>query len=139
MVGGTPRGYNKGMAILVTLRGPNPGKQFPLEGETASIGRHAESAVFLESQAVSRHHARVLCEGDQFFIEDLNSSNGTFLNGKRIQQRTPLVEQDTLQIGPYFLGLRQTPVPAQCWLCPQQDFRRRTFVCAHQSAPGSDS
>jgi serine phosphatase RsbU (regulator of sigma subunit)/pSer/pThr/pTyr-binding forkhead associated (FHA) protein len=101
------------MAILVTLRGPNPGKQFPLEGETASIGRHAESAVFLESQAVSRHHARVLCEGDQFFIEDLNSSNGTFLNGKRIQQRTPLVEQDTLQIGPYFLGLRQTPVPAQ--------------------------
>src|SRR4051794_40634787 len=100
------------MAVLVTLKGPNPGREFPLESATTSLGRHAEAGVFLESQAVSRQHARILYEEGDYFVEDLNSSNGTFLNGKRLRGRAPLGEGDTLQIGPYFLGLRHTPTPS---------------------------
>src|SRR5262245_54816133 len=97
------------MAMLVTLKGPNPGRQFQLQPDATLLGRHAESSIFLESQMVSRQHARILCEENNYFIEDLNSSNGTFLNGRRVKERLPLTEHDTVQIGPYYLALRRTP------------------------------
>src|SRR5206468_3059133 len=65
-----------------------------------------DCAVCLESPAVSRHHARIVRSGSQFFIEDLGSSNGTFLNGERVQGRHSLTENDSLQIGPYHFVLR---------------------------------
>ena len=96
------------MATLVTLQGPNAGKQFAL-GEGASlIGRQPTSAVYLDSLAVSRQHARIVRAGGGFVVEDLGSSNGTFLNGQRLAGRAPLAESDTLQIGPYVLALRGT-------------------------------
>jgi serine phosphatase RsbU (regulator of sigma subunit)/pSer/pThr/pTyr-binding forkhead associated (FHA) protein len=70
------------------------------------IGRQPDAGVYLESLAVSRHHARVLCERGHYFIEDLGSSNGTFLNGTRVNGRVPLTERDVLQIGPYELNLQ---------------------------------
>ena len=47
----------------------------------------------------------------EFWIEDLNSSNGTYINGKRITGRTKFSERDTLQVGPYVFGIRQSPTP----------------------------
>lgn len=99
------------MAILVILKGPNTGRQFLLEGATAILGRQADATVCLESQAVSRHHARILAENGEFFIEDLQSSNGTYVNGKRIRDRVSLTNDDLVQIGPYLFGLRQKPAP----------------------------
>lgn len=99
------------MAILITLKGPSTGRRYTLEEGVTDLGRHANSVICLESQAVSRHHARIVLENGEFFIEDLNSSNGTFLNGKRIDGRLPLTERDTLQIGPYAFALRQAPTP----------------------------
>lgn len=99
------------MAILITLKGPNAGRRYSLEEGTTDLGRHANSVVCLESQAVSRHHARIVMENGEYFVEDLKSSNGTFLNGKRIEGRIPLTERDTLQIGPYAFALRQSPTP----------------------------
>ncbi|HEV3023459.1 MAG TPA: SpoIIE family protein phosphatase, partial [Pirellulales bacterium] len=56
----------------------------------------------------SRQHARILCHEAAFFVEDLDSSNGTFLNGQRLPAhvQTPLADGDTVQIGPYLFGLR---------------------------------
>lgn len=99
------------MAILVTLKGPNVGRWFSLESASTDIGRHTSSTICLASQAVSRHHARVLNSLEGFFVEDLESSNGTFLNGQRVGARVPLTEHDVLQIGPYTLALRQNPTP----------------------------
>ena len=99
------------MATLVTLQGPNPGRQFPLGEGSSLIGRQPNSTVHLDSLAVSRQHARILRSDENFFLEDLNSSNGTYLNGQRIIGRVPLTERDTLQIGPYVLALRCTPAP----------------------------
>jgi len=93
-------------AVLITLEGPDPGRRFPCAEDTTTVGRQPDCAVCLESPAVSRHHARIVRSGDQFFVEDLGSSNGTFLNGERTQGRQPLTEKDVLQIGPYQLVLR---------------------------------
>jgi serine phosphatase RsbU (regulator of sigma subunit)/pSer/pThr/pTyr-binding forkhead associated (FHA) protein len=97
------------MVVLLTLKGPNAGRQFPLEGTTTVLGRQADAHICLESQAVSRHHARILHENGQFFVEDLHSSNGTFVNGQRIRERVALNQDDMLQIGPYSFVVRAGP------------------------------
>jgi phosphoserine phosphatase RsbU/P len=106
-----PKSANRrdNMASLVTVKGPNPGQAFSLHGETTSIGRQPDVDIYLESLAVSRQHARILRQNGGFFIEDLGSSNGTYLNGEKIQQRRPLGEEDMVQIGPYLLALRPDP------------------------------
>jgi phosphoserine phosphatase RsbU/P len=101
------------MASLVTVKGPNPGRRYPLDRESTVIGRQPDAAIYLESLAVSRQHARVLCDNGTYFVEDVGSSNGTFLNGERITGRVPLTERDELQIGPYVLSLRVAPGSGQ--------------------------
>src|SRR5260370_4975463 len=97
------------MAILLTLKGPNAGHQYPLEGASAVLGRQADADICLESQAVSRHHARLLFENGGYYVEDLHSSNGTYVNGKRIRERVAVTKEDTPQIGPYLFAVRHTP------------------------------
>ncbi|MGE3807789.1 MAG: SpoIIE family protein phosphatase [Gemmataceae bacterium] len=121
------------MAILIVTKGPILGRRFPLEHDTIDVGRSTTAGVFLEAQAVSRQHARILREDGSFFVEDLGSSNGTFLNGKRIQGRLPLTEQDTLQIGPYGFVLRHSPTPSPS----EEDLIIRAQVSAEFSSSQS--
>ena len=97
------------MASLITIQGPNEGQRFPLDGDSAIIGRQPDVGVFLESLAVSRQHARVVRQNGDFFLEDLHSSNGTYVNGRRITNRVPLSSRDSVQIGPYVLTLQEDP------------------------------
>ena len=100
------------MATLVTMRGPDLGRHFPLQGERVSLGRQVDCAIVLASKQVSRLHAQLVSDGDGGFqVEDLGSSNGTYLNGQRLSPHrpTPLSERDLLQIGPYVFGLRRAP------------------------------
>jgi serine phosphatase RsbU (regulator of sigma subunit) len=97
------------MASVVITQGPNVGRQFACDAETTSIGRQGDCAICLESPAVSRLHAHIVRAGDRYYIEDIGSSNGTFLNGDRLRGRAPLDEDDLLQIGPYHLALRLKP------------------------------
>src|ERR1700692_2263328 len=102
------------MAALITTKGPNAGQRYPLDGAGTLIGRQPDVAVYLDSLSVSRHHARVFCEDGAYFIEDLGSSNGTYLNGARMSGRAPLTERDELRIGPHtfqLLGDRPPPPP----------------------------
>src|SRR5262245_1537984 len=101
------------MATLVTIQGPNTGQRFALDGtDCVEIGRQGDSAVYLESLAVSRQHARIRRHDGGFYVEDAGSSNGTFVNGRRIQGAVRLTENDALQVGPYVLALRTDPAPA---------------------------
>jgi sigma-B regulation protein RsbU (phosphoserine phosphatase) len=86
------------MALLELVKGFNPGVRFELDGDRAVIGRSADCEVPLDVPAVSRRHAAILRELGNFFVEDLQSRNGTFLNGTRIAQRAPLGEGDQLVI-----------------------------------------
>jgi serine phosphatase RsbU (regulator of sigma subunit) len=99
------------MDTLVIVRGPQTGRKFPLTNDRIVLGRQTDSAVCLESQAVSRHHAQVLRIGADYFVEDLGSSNGTYVNGKRISGRVPLIAGDQFELGPYTLALRPAEAP----------------------------
>jgi serine phosphatase RsbU (regulator of sigma subunit) len=94
------------MASLITQEGPNPGREFLLEPGRSVVGRQPDVTVFLESLAVSRQHAAIVCDGDGCFVEDLGSSNGTYINGQPINGRARLTDGDRLQIGPYVFALQ---------------------------------
>ena len=86
------------MAVLQTLQGVNPGQCFPLEGESAILGRHPDCDIVLESGAVSRQHARIVYLDGEYYIEDLESRNGTFVNGQLVLDRQLLGENDELGV-----------------------------------------
>ncbi|MEX0716345.1 MAG: SpoIIE family protein phosphatase [Planctomycetaceae bacterium] len=97
------------MAELVLLQ-EGQSQPFSLgDGETV-IGRHPECAVQIPSNMVSRKHARVVRDGDGYFVEDLGSGNGTFVNGNRIAERTPLKHEDRIKLGPVLLRF-EAPAP----------------------------
>jgi serine phosphatase RsbU (regulator of sigma subunit) len=102
------------MSILITLQGPEAGRKFPLEAPCMVIGRQLDAAICLSAKAVSRQHAQILCREDAYLLEDLDSSNGTYVNGQRLipHRPAPFTERDTLQIGPYLFALRPAPTPA---------------------------
>jgi pSer/pThr/pTyr-binding forkhead associated (FHA) protein len=65
-----------------------------------TIGRDAAQAIALvNDMGVSRTHAQIIRQGDQTLIEDLGSTNGTYVNGVRISAPTPIKPGDTLQLG----------------------------------------
>jgi len=69
-----------------------------LKGDRMLIGRLAESDIFLDDANVSRTHAALVSEGAGWVIEDLNSTNGTFINGQRVD-RARLRDGDVIQVG----------------------------------------
>ncbi len=94
-----PRGPKapKHVALLVDRK--NPTRQLSLQ-EITSVGRSNENTLVLgDNTTVSRSHARVWLEGDRFKVHDLDSSNGTFVNGTRIQQPQVLQDGDIIRFG----------------------------------------
>src|SRR5262245_65789075 len=70
-----------------------------LEGrDTVELGRDADCTISLSDPSVSRRHARVVREGDEFLVEDLGSRNGTRLNGREVQ-RGPFSPGDRIEVG----------------------------------------
>jgi serine phosphatase RsbU (regulator of sigma subunit)/pSer/pThr/pTyr-binding forkhead associated (FHA) protein len=86
------------MAVLRILQGEHAGQLLTLEGAAVILGRHPACDIVLESASVSRQHARILNVEGQFFVEDLHSRNGTFLNDMPVTQRQMLKENDELGI-----------------------------------------
>jgi two-component system, cell cycle response regulator len=86
--------------VLVRVDGPSNGQVFSLEAAELVIGRGAACDFRLADEGVSRRHALLLHTRGHYFIQDLDSSNGTFLEGRRVK-RAPLMEGDLLQFGPH--------------------------------------
>ena len=88
------------MAYLELQTGHQPVEQINL-GNTLSVGRSTDNDVILSDGRVSRNHARITRDGDDFFLEDLSSSNGTFLRDQRLTPGTQseLVEGDEIRLG----------------------------------------
>jgi len=85
--------------LLVIKEGPSAGQTYPLEEDEFIIGRAQSSRLQIDSPGISRQHARLTFEKDQYLIEDLGSSNGTFVNGERISEPRPLKNGDTISLG----------------------------------------
>lgn len=73
-------------------------KTVPLDKDTITIGRKDDNDVQLDNLAVSGHHARILTILNDSFVEDLNSTNGTLLNGSPVQKK-PLANGDIIKVG----------------------------------------
>ncbi len=77
---------------------PN-GHEHPITSDTATLGRAVECEVVITNKRVSREHARLRKEGRRWLLEDLGSSNGTFLNDERILAPAELRDNDKISIG----------------------------------------
>lgn len=86
------------MAVLRAIQGSNPGAIFPLERASVVLGRHPQCDLVLESAPVSRQHAKITLHEGNFYLEDLNSRNGTYLNGKLTTHPQVLKEGDEIGI-----------------------------------------
>jgi pSer/pThr/pTyr-binding forkhead associated (FHA) protein len=69
---------------LIMRSGPTPGAAFTLEGDQLSIGRDSTNEIVINDAEVSRRHARLTFQGGKYVLEDLGSTNGTFVNGQRL-------------------------------------------------------
>lgn len=84
---------------FVMRSGPTPGVTFPLEGEQLTIGRDSTNGVAINDAEVSRKHARLMFQGGKYVIEDLGSTNGTFVNGQRLAGPAVLKPGDVVSLG----------------------------------------
>jgi hypothetical protein len=95
--------FGAGIVLLIRSGGGREGETIVLDADVLTIGRSPHSDLFLDDVTVSRHHARVLRDEGGFWVEDLNSLNGTYVNRKRIEQQR-LFDGDELQIGKFKLA-----------------------------------
>jgi pSer/pThr/pTyr-binding forkhead associated (FHA) protein len=91
-----------GQALLVVRRGPNAGSRFLLDKDVVTAGRHPESDIFLDDVTVSRRHAEFRRKDGQYYVHDVGSLNGTYVNRQRVEEAA-LTSGDELQIGKFKL------------------------------------
>ena len=91
-----------GSALLVVRRGPNSGARFLLDADVTTVGRHPDADIFLDDVTVSRRHAEFLRFGTAFEVKDLNSLNGTYFDGVRIDSAL-LADGAEVQVGKFRL------------------------------------
>ena len=84
---------------LVVRRGPNPDHVYLLQNDTTIVGREPINDAMFPDPEVSRRHCRIVQQKGEYFIEDLNSTNGTFVNGRRIYEITRLSSGDIIDFG----------------------------------------
>ena len=84
---------------FVMRSGPTPGVVFPLEGDQLTIGRDSTNGVAINDAEVSRKHSRLMFQGGKYVIDDLGSTNGTFVNGQRLAGPVVLKAGDVVSLG----------------------------------------
>jgi hypothetical protein len=104
--GQRPRPKPGAPASLILVQGGQPIRTWPLGSAEISIGRAEQSDIPLSDPGVSRNHARVVREGDDFIVEDLRSTNGTEVNGQPIRRRR-LANGDMLKLASSTLQFRR--------------------------------
>ena len=84
---------------LVMRAGPTPGKAFPVSGESFTIGREPGNGIVINDPEISRKHSRMWLQGSTYSIEDLGSTNGTFVNGVRLSAPHSLRPGEVVALG----------------------------------------
>lgn len=86
------------MAVLKLLSGGPQGQVVTLSGERMILGRHPTCQIVLDNAAISRHHAQIVENHGEFFLEDLRSRNGTLLNEAPVRGRVTLHDGDEVKL-----------------------------------------
>src|SRR3954469_18128938 len=114
-------------AVLVMFRSDGERRSFSIARDMTVIGRREDCDLRIPLGEVSRKHCRLVRDGDTLKLEDLGSSNGTFLNGQRVQEAL-LSPGDTIQVGPVVFALQIDGEP------PEEDLRPVTAGAAGAAA-----
>ncbi|MBV8845269.1 MAG: sigma 54-interacting transcriptional regulator [Bryobacterales bacterium] len=85
-------------AVLVGTDGPSRGRLVLLGTQEVSVGRHENNSVAIDDVAASKHHCVIRSSGERFLITDLDSRNGTFVNGAQVRERV-LEDNDEIRVG----------------------------------------
>lgn len=112
---------------LIMRSGPTPGAAFILEGDQMTIGRDSTNEIVINDAEISRRHSRLTFQGGKYVLEDLGSTNGTFVNGQRLagprvlkagevvsfgEQIMLVFEANTVDPGATMISPRATAVPS---------------------------
>ncbi|HET7539888.1 MAG TPA: GGDEF domain-containing protein [Polyangiaceae bacterium] len=94
----SPQPLLRDRAMLLRMDGVGAGQVLSVSQAPFTMGRHATNRLPIDDDSISRFHARFVCEEGKYFIEDLGSRNGTFLQGKRVT-RAEVKDDDWVQLG----------------------------------------
>jgi pSer/pThr/pTyr-binding forkhead associated (FHA) protein len=103
----TPGPSSANATRLVITGGAKEGVEVPLTGEELTIGRASESGLVIRDDYTSTYHARLLHWAEGWVVQDLDSTNGTFLDGKRVTVPTQIPLGSTVKIGTTSFELRR--------------------------------
>lgn len=92
---------------IVITSGAKAGAEFPLGTDEITIGRSSDAGVIIRDDYTSTHHARLMIWNGQWMIQDLDSTNGTFLDGSRVTVPTPVPTGATVKVGATTFELRR--------------------------------
>lgn len=92
---------------LNIVDGPNKGQSVPLSDQPVLLGRGTDAAIRLDDDYVSTRHARFASNGEQWFVEDLGSTNGTFIGSQRVTSPVPLAIGTQVRLGKTIVELRR--------------------------------
>lgn len=92
---------------IVITSGPKAGLELPLAGEPLTIGRSSESGLVIRDDYTSSHHARLLLWGDQWMLQDLDSTNGTWHDGERVASPVAVRVGAPIKVGATTFELRK--------------------------------
>ena len=97
--------------VLQVVRGRSTTTTLKLTDDVTSLGRHDDCVIRIKSAQVSRRHCELFEVGGQLMLRDLGSSNGTFVNGKRVSGESPLKHGDELTVGAVTLRVAKLGQP----------------------------
>ncbi len=98
-------------AFKLTIRqGPKPNQVFDLDKDVLGLGREAGNDLVIEDPQISRRHARLTRQGNSYLLEDLGSTNGTFVNGSRVSTPVLLANGDLIGLADTVVLAVQIPV-----------------------------
>lgn len=89
---------------LQAITGEFTGQEISVERDML-VGRHQDADLLLQSADISRRHAALLLKDQQLWVQDLNSSNGTFINDLKIEQETELNDGDIVQFASFMFSV----------------------------------
>jgi pSer/pThr/pTyr-binding forkhead associated (FHA) protein len=92
---------------LQVVSGPNAGQSVPLGDKPILLGRGTDAAIRLDDDYVSTRHARFATNGEQWFVEDLGSTNGTYLGSQRITSPVPIGIGIAVRLGKTIVELQK--------------------------------
>src|SRR3954454_467908 len=112
---------------LIVVDGPSAGTEFDIAGSSV-IGRDPSSGIVLDDAEASRRHASVSAEGDAITVEDLGSTNGTYVAGERIEGSRRVTSGDRIRIGTTVMEVRVAAAATALGAIPEAEDPQATRI-----------